>query len=224
MVKSDFQILTLFFIRSNVLKIPKMKKILLIILVVALGSASKAQDIFSIGPKIGVSSNTLTNNFDSIHSNTKNSFQIGAFIRIGSRIYFQPEANYQIATSTLNKSSSSSVQNQDISVTSLKVPALIGIKLIRKGPFNLRIMGGPAYTFILNKELTPPYMDGLWPIQSVDDIKNSIWSIQMGAGIDVLFITLDVRYELGMENIYNGESNFELKNNMFNVSLGIKFL
>lgn len=201
-----------------------MKKILLLAIAVAFGTGIKAQDIFSIGPKIGYNSNTLTDNFDSIRANTKNSFQIGAFIRIGSRIYFQPEANYHIVTSTLNKSFGSSVQSQDIRVKSLKIPALIGIKLIKKGPVNLRIMAGPAYTFILNKELNPENMDELWPIQSVDDIKNSIWSVQMGAGMDVLFMTLDVRYELDMENIYNGESNFELKNNMFNVSLGIKLL
>jgi len=67
-------------------------------------------------------------------------------------------------------------------------------------------------------------MNELWPIQSVDDLKNSIWSVQMGAGLDVLFMTLDVRYELGVENMYNGSSSFDLKNNTFNVSLGIKLL
>jgi hypothetical protein len=46
----------------------------------------------------------------------------------------------------------------------------------------------------------------------------------MGAGLDVLFMTLDVRYELGVENMYNGSSSFDLKNNTFNVSLGIKLL
>jgi len=67
-------------------------------------------------------------------------------------------------------------------------------------------------------------MGGLWPLQSKDDLKNSVWSAQMGAGMDVLFMTLDVRYELGIDNLYNGSNDLSLKNNMFNVSLGIKFL
>jgi hypothetical protein len=46
----------------------------------------------------------------------------------------------------------------------------------------------------------------------------------MGAGMDIFFMTLDVRYEMGVENIYNGGSEFDMKNNLFNVSLGIKFL
>ncbi len=201
-----------------------MKKILLSILLIVFGTGVMAQGVFNLGPKIGYSSNTLTNNLDSVQSSIKNSFQVGAFIRIGKRVYFQPEANYQVVTSTLNKSLGSSVLSQDITIESLKIPALIGIKLIKKEAFNLRIMAGPAYTFLLNKKLDPQHMDEVWPIQSVDDIKNSVWSVQMGAGLDVLFMTLDVRYELGIDNMYNGESNLQMKNNLFNVSLGIKLL
>jgi len=85
-------------------------------------------------------------------------------------------------------------------------------------------MAGPAITFVLDKQLNPEQMNEFWPVHSVDDIKNSVWSVQMGAGLDVFFVTLDVRYEMGLENIYNGSSDLNMKNNMFNVSLGFKFL
>lgn len=201
-----------------------MKKILLAILMIVFASGVMAQEVFSLGPKIGYNSNTLTTNLDSVQSSIKNSFQIGAFIRIGRKVYFQPEANYEVVTGTLNKSAGSSVQSQDITIESLKVPALLGIKLINKEGFNLRMMAGPAYTFLLNKKLDPQHMNELWPIQSADDLKNSVWSVQMGAGLDVFFITLDVRYEMGIDNIYNGSSDLQLKNNMFNFSIGIKLL
>jgi hypothetical protein len=206
------------------MKKSEMQKVLIAILLIAFGVVVKAQGIFSLGPKIGYNSNTLTDNLDSVQSGIKNSFQIGMFMRVGSKVYFQPEANYQVVTSTLDKGTGSSAQSQEITVQSLKIPALIGIKLINRDPFNLRILAGPAYTFALNKKLDPQHMSELWPIQSADDIKNSVWSVQMGAGLDVLFMTLDVRYELGIDNIYNGSSDFQLKNNMFNISLGIKFL
>jgi hypothetical protein len=201
-----------------------MKKILLAIIIITYGSVAIAQGVFSLGPKIGYSSNKITDNLDSVQSSIKNSFQVGAFIRLGKKVYIQPEANYQVVTSTLDKGTGLSTRSQDLTIQSLKVPALIGIKLVNKSAFNLRIMAGPAYTFILNKKLDPEHMSELWPIQSVDDIKNSLWSVQMGAGLDVLFITLDVRYELGIDNMYTGESNLQMKNNMFNVSLGIKLL
>ena len=89
---------------------------------------------------------------------------------------------------------------------------------------NFRIMAGPAFTWNINKNLSPSIVNDLWPIRSTDDLKNSFWSLQAGAGIDVLFLSLDVRYEWGIENMYQGKSDFELKNNIFNVSLGVKFL
>ena len=201
-----------------------MKSILLIIVILACGIAADAQGVFSLGPKVGYNSYELSNNMDSVQASIKNSFQLGAFIRVGKKVYFQPEANYQIDKSTLNKSVGNVIFSQDVTLRSVKVPALIGVKLINARVFNLRVMAGPAVTFILDKKLSPSTMSDLWPIRSVDDLKNSTWSVQMGAGLDILFMTLDVRYEVGIDNTYNGSSDLKMKNNMFNVSLGIKLL
>ncbi len=199
-----------------------MKNFLLIILLIAFGSAVNAQGAFSIGPKVGYNSYKLSSNVDSVQASIKNSFQVGAFIRIGKKVYIQPEANYQVNKSTLSKSIGALVQSQDVTLTSIKVPVLLGAKIINAKAFNLRFMVGPTITFILDKKLNPSTMSELWPIHSVDDIKNSIWSVQMGAGMDILFLTLDVRYEMGIDNTYNGSSNLQMKNNIFNVSVGIK--
>ena len=201
-----------------------MKKIILILIIFTSGFAAEAQGIFSIGPKVGYNSHNLTDNIDSIQSSIKNSFQVGAFVRLGKRFYIQPEANYQIDESTLSKDVGSSVMNQDVTIKTLKVPVIFGYKIIHKGPFNLRLLAGPAVTFALNKQLDPANMGELWPIKTTDDLKNSVWSVQMGGGIDVFFMTLDVRYEMGVDNIYNGSSDLQMKNNIFNVSLGVKFL
>lgn len=201
-----------------------MKKVVLILMFIIPGILVHAQGVFSLGPKVGYNSYRLTDNVDSIQSSIKNSFQVGAFIRIGKKFYFQPEANYQVSESTLSKNVGSSVMNQDVTIKSLKVPVIFGYKLINKGAFNLRLLAGPAVTFALDKQLDPENMGELWPIKSADDLKNSTWSVQMGGGIDVFFMTLDIRYEMGVDNIYNGSSNVEMKNNIFNVSLGVKFL
>jgi hypothetical protein len=201
-----------------------MKKVIIVMLLIAFGAVVQAQGLFSLGPKVGYNSYKLTTNMDSVQASIKNSFQIGAFMRIGSKFYFQPEANYQISESTLNQTIGTTIQSQDVTLKSIKVPALLGWKLINKSVFNLRILAGPAVTFILDKKLNPSQMDEFWPIQSVEDIKNSAWSVQMGAGMDVFFLTMDVRYEMGINNIYNGSSEVDMKNNMFNVSLGFKFL
>jgi len=199
-----------------------MRNFLLIILLIAFATVTNAQGGFTIGPKVGYNSYKLSSNIDSVQANIKNSFQVGAFIRIGKKVYFQPEANYQISKTTLSKSAGALVQRQNVTLTSIKVPVLLGAKIIHAKAFNLRFMVGPTVTFILDKKLNPSTVSELWPIHTVDDIKNSIWSVQIGAGMDILFVTLDVRYEMGIDNLYDGSSDLLMKNNMFNVSVGIK--
>jgi hypothetical protein len=201
-----------------------MKKLAPVLCLCLISFLVQGQGMFSIGPKIGYNSNTLSTDFDSIKASINNSFQIGAFVRIGKKFYVQPEVNYQMVTSTLDKSLGTSILQQDITVKTIKVPLIIGVKLINPGRFNLRLLAGPAVSFLIDKEMNPSDMGDMWPIQSVDDLKNSVWSAQMGAGVDVLFLTLDVRYEIGLENIYAGSDDLSMKNNIFNVSLGIKIL
>jgi hypothetical protein len=202
-----------------------MKKLLLLLLILTFGLEGKSQGWFCLGPKIGYNSNTLSGNFNTISSDIKNSLQVGAFMRLGSKVYVQPEANYQVLSGTLNSGTgSSSVPGQDYSIQSLKIPALLGYKLLNKSAVNFRLMAGPAITYLFNKKLDPATENELWPLKSVNDLKNSIWSVQMGAGLDVFFVTLDVRYEFGVENMYSGNSDFKMRNNIFNVSLGIKLL
>ena len=224
MFKIPLEIITGVFGRSNGVKNEAMKKILLVIFVILLAQVGKAQGFFCLGPKVGFNSNTLTDNLDSIHTSINNSFQIGAFMRIGSKLYLQPEANYQVVKGTMNKNSGLSVFSQKYTLKTIKIPVLIGYKLVNEGIFNLRVMAGPAFTYVVDKKLDPSIMNDLWPIKSEDDLKNSTWSVQMGAGLDVLFMTLDVRYEFGVENMYGGDSGFKMKNNIFNVSLGAKLL
>ena len=106
----------------------------------------------------------------------------------------------------------------------IKVPVLVGVKLVKLGVANVRVMGGPAFTYMMGKKLDETSSSQLWPIKTKDDLKNSAWSAQVGAGVDILFLTLDVRYEFGITNLYKGDSDLKMKNNMFNVSLGVKLL
>ena len=59
-------------------------------------------------------------------------------------------------------------------------------------------------------------------------ISNANWYIQAGAGVDVWFFTLDIRYQVGLNKIikdvsYDGKNiNFNTSNNVWVVSLGFK--
>lgn len=199
-----------------------MKRFLLLILLIPVLNEIQAQiPGFSIGPKVGYNSNRFTTDFDSITSDPDGAFNVGAFMRIGKKVYFQPEVNYMIKGGELQIGG---IGNQQIRLESIVIPMLVGVRPINAGAFNIRFMAGPTFSFVSGKSLKPKEIIGSWPIQTVDDLKESFWSFQVGGGVDVFFLTIDLRYELGVDNIYIGEDDFNLKNNLFNVSVGFKLL
>jgi hypothetical protein len=87
-------------------------------------------------------------------------------------------------------------------------------------------MAGPSMAFVIDKNIR--MQDDLTSLQLtrdeiLDKLEDVIWGVQAGAGIDLLMFTLDVRYEWGLNNVINHQ-NLELKNSIFNVSLGWKIL
>jgi len=65
------------------------------------------------------------------------------------------------------------------------------------------------------------------PIESAD-LKKANWFIMAGTGINVLFLSLDVRYQFGLNQMIQDVSvdnvtyAFDTKNSMILVSLGFK--
>jgi hypothetical protein len=195
-----------------------MKKIL--ILLITLLAALDNFGQFSIGPKIGYSASKLSTDFDTIKESAKNNFQIGAFMRFGKKLYLQPEVVYATSGGTL-KLEGTDVK-EEIKLNNLYVPVLVGYKLINAKVLNLRVLAGPVANFILNKtiDFNQSYPA---PVQEAD-LKNIAWGMDVGAGVDVFFLTLDLRYEFGLNNIYNGTDSQSIKSNVFIVSLGFKLL
>lgn len=199
-------------------KVIIMKKILILLIIVFTALDNYGQ--FSIGPKIGYSASKLSTDFDTIKESAKNNFQIGAFVRFGKKLYLQPEIAYATSGGTMKLEGSD--LKEEIKLKNLYVPVLVGYKLINAKVINLRIMAGPVANFILNKEVD---FDESYPnpVQE-SDLKNVSWGMDVGAGVDVFFLTLDLRYEFGLNNIYTGTGSQTIKSNVFVVSLGFKLL
>lgn len=195
-----------------------MKKFIIILIIIFAALDNYGQ--FSIGPKIGYSASKLSTDFDTIKESARNNFQIGAFMRFGKKLYIQPELSYATSGGTLKREGSG--LKEDITLKNLYVPVLVGYKLIDAKVFNVRVLAGPVANFILNKKVN---FDETYPnpVQEAD-LKNVAWGMDVGAGVDILFLTLDLRYEFGLNNIYNGSGSQSIKNNVFIVSLGFKLL
>ncbi len=190
--------------------------------------AGKAQiNNFCIGPKVGYSSNTLNVNVDSITSTASGNFNFGVFARFGGKTYIQPEVNYLMKSGKLKSEFNNIVTNEEIKAKGIEIPVLIGRKIIDRSILDLRVVAGPSVTFLIkdSKQVKISDLNSSWPITSTDDLKDALWSLNFGAGIDVWFVTFDVHYQLGLTNIYNGSApDTKFKSNCWNISLGIKLL
>jgi hypothetical protein len=197
-----------------------MKRSILMIALVFLAGATFAQ--FTVGPKLGFTMSKLKTNFEDVKEEARAGFQFGAFARIGKKIYVQPELIF-VTKGGIIKADDATALETKVKLSTMQIPALVGFHLLNLKVVNLRVMGGPALSFVTDKEIKINNVSG-----SIGEknIKDAIWSFQLGAGLDVLMFTLDVRYEWGLNNIYHpqGGTTYDMKSNLWNVSLGWKIL
>jgi len=198
-----------------------MKKILFLLVVLFFSLENYGQ--FSFGPKIGYSASKLSTDLDTIAESAKSNFQIGAFLRFGKKLYLQPEIFYATSGGELKREGTT--LKESIRLKNLSVPVLVGFKLINAKIINLRVMAGPVANFIIGTKIEADELIQD-PLQD-SDFKKAAWGMDVGAGVDVFFLTLDIRYEFGLNNIYvvpEGAVEQKMKSNLFIVSLGFKLL
>jgi len=186
---------------------------------------------FTFGPKVGYNSTKLSLDRSDINSELKNNFQFGVFFRIGNKIYIQPEVNWVNQGSIFKTSESSTFSEfeQEIKLSTIQIPFMIGLKVIDLKMFNLRVFGGPSASYITKVKINKKLATGIEPISEAD-LEDIIWSFQVGAGFGILNLTFDIRYNFGINDVLKtiqidgGPVEFSSKTSGFNVTLGFKLL
>jgi hypothetical protein len=186
------------------LKTSTMKKTILISAFVLLGSVIMAQGIH-FGPKIGYTTNKLSSDKSDIKTDLKSNFLFGAFVRIGDKVYLQPEINYYTSGSVFKRSAIGSISpvEDEITLKNIQIPLYVGVSLVDLKLANVRAMAGPTATLILDKEVKPLQSFGLIKDADIGDFQ---WGFQFGLGVDVLMLTLDIQYFIGLNKLI-GEIN-----------------
>jgi hypothetical protein len=186
---------------------------------------SRAQiNNFCIGPKMGYTTVNPVISSEAVKTEMNQSFNFGVFARFGNEWFIQPEANFITKGGLFDYKDGGNISTQNIQLKTVTMPILLGHKFMDFRFMSLHVMAGPVGSLVTNKSFANA-MGSDFPIQSAMDLKDLMWSLQVGGGIDLLYLTLDVRYEVGLSNAYKGSSkNFSFKDNVFNVSLGFKLL
>ncbi len=209
-----------------------MKKIVLTFVLIFASSMIFAQ--FTLGPKIGYNTSKLSVDQSDIETSLKNSFQFGIFARLGSsdsKVYLQPEINWLTQGGVFKQpevTGSLSPFEQEIDLKTIQIPVIIGYKIINPKIINIRILAGPVASIVTDKKIESKDISGyIKPIEDAN-IEDLIWSLQVGAGVDILMFTIDVRYNIGLNKVINDITidgtpvTFASKVSGFSVSLGWK--
>jgi hypothetical protein len=215
-----------------------MKKVVL--LFVALATSGIMYGQIHFGPQIGYSASNLSLNTSEITNNLKNNFMFGAFVRLGKKLYFQPEVNWMTQGSVFKYPSVSldgvdlSPVEQNINLKTIQIPLNVGYRIIDLKLANIRIHGGISANIVTDKTINNKDDDNSIGQDLIDpiteeDINDLAWQYQFGVGVDVLMFAIDVKYYGGINNLVNGDIQYNQetqsissKSNLFMVTLGWK--
>ncbi|GAB3997952.1 hypothetical protein GCM10028807_44320 [Spirosoma daeguense] len=153
-------------------------------------------------PNVNVDGQTFRNSIsDSYATRTGTSF--GIYTRIGGSLFIQPELLYSTKAGSFNIVRNGQTEQVNVKLTSFDVPVLLGIK---GGP--IRIMAGPIVSFRIDDnqrlgDAIRQYTNG-----SLNDAwTKAYYGYQVGGGLDLGPLGLDVRYEGNLSDIAQIENS-----------------
>jgi hypothetical protein len=204
-----------------------MKKIIFSLSFIFISSLAFSQ--LGLGIKGAFTMSQLSTDIDDYTKAAKAGYQFGAFVRIGDKLHLQPEAYFTAKSGELENGGGN--VKQSFTFNTIDVPVLLGYKILDPPTFNIRLQAGPVASFVASKSISITN-NGIEKdaTELEDSFKNVNWGLQMGAGVDFLFLTVDIRYELGLSNMYDNPSNAlaedpdKYHNNVFFISVGWKIL
>ncbi len=221
-----------------------MKKLILTIALLGFTLNGSAQD-FSWGPKLSISSPSFKlQDVKSLESGPEAiqllkdtdpvlGYQVGVFARLSLLgIYVQPEVlfsnskseiSYSVLLDELDNDSRETIVGE-VKLNKIDIPVMFGKRFLKF----FRVNAGPVFTLPLSDNISlEGFDDAFEDVQT--NYKNATVGAQLGAGLDISILTIDLRYEMGLQSISDGitigETTFnpDQRLNQFLVSVGIKF-
>ena len=191
-----------------------MKNYLLTIVAFFLIQSVSAQ--ISLRPQAGFNASSLTKDFDGDDFEDKWGFQFGADLQIGNRLYFQPGILWESATNELKQEIQD--DNNEFTINRIRIPVMAGYKLFGETTnrlLDIRVFTGPNIAFVVDKDL------GDDPLFQDNDFKDSAWGWNLGMGVDLAFIFVDVGYQFGLSEVFENASK-DIRNNLFYANAGLR--
>jgi len=179
------------------------------------------ENFFRIGAKAGVNINKITG--ESYKSGFNYNYLLGGFMQFNfSKTFgFQPEINFVQSSSEFSDDASDVYDDlfregsqRKAKLNYLKVPLLLNINV---GPSKrVKLQVGPQVGGLLNQTI-----DSLKTNRDI--FKKGDWSAVGGLWIQLPFVNIGGRYEIGLTNLNDIDNNEKWKSQAFTIFVGITF-
>ncbi len=172
-----------------------------------------------VNPKVGVNVSAVEATLNDINTEARVGWNAGLDIRAGEGfLFFNPGVHYYSYTANLVEDVDNAQDfkfEDETTIQAIKAPLNLGLNLTGDGGLlALHAKGGISPTYVLGVKETPNFAF------DKGDLNRFTLGANVGAGLDVLFLTIDANYEIGLTDFFK---DVDGRNNVLTLSVGIKF-
>jgi len=194
-----------------------MKRLILLAILACFGWQTVTAQL-TIVPKAGANFSYFSEDLKDTDLEGNVGFQVGLDLRIGDRFYLSPGVYYARTSNRVEIIDAGELGevSVDFVTNGLRVPFVVGAKVIDSEEFGLRLFGGGTANLLFGSD------DELEDIPDLT-IEDNNWSLSAGAGLDIgRLLTIDLRHDWGMSDFFEltAEKN---RQNVFYLSAGVRF-
>jgi Outer membrane protein beta-barrel domain len=199
-------------IHSPYLKLIAMKSVYLLLLFSLPGFAGFSQKVV-LKPTLGINFTDFSKDPEEGKFTAQPGWQIGGSVAIGRKFFVEPGVFY-MQKSTKFTTISTPVTESNYNISGIRIPVTIGYNLIGNvvGAFNIRVLGGGSVNIITSVNQGEK-----------SDYTSPTWGVFAGAGVDFLFLFVDLKYEWSLTTVSSSVTNVNIgESRSFFINVGAR--
>lgn len=192
-----------------------MKKTILTLSII-LSAIAVLQAQIEIKPTIGMNISKLSDEPDNFSQSARVGYQLGGSLQFGKKLYLEPGVFWTKLGSEMVHANQKDLDFKT-DINAIRIPVFVGYQIIggdAENIFGLRVFGGPTGSWVTKVSANETDL-------KKEDFNNFLWGVDVGAGVDVWLLFLDMGYEWGLNDVFKDDPKHG-KNRAWWVNLGVR--